>query len=74
MSHDNGITHLGEEAKTRIKTERDQAITDKLNEICDAMGGEDPETKVFRKEAARRTAEKAYLDELNSEFEPLIRD
>ena len=36
-----------------------QATTDKLNEIYGPLGGEDPETAEFRREAVRRAVERS---------------
>lgn len=42
-----------------LKEQEDAAITEKLNAIYGPMGGEDPETAEFRKEAARRAFERS---------------
>ncbi|WP_424950542.1 hypothetical protein [Deinococcus sp.] len=66
MSHDEEVTRLEKEAA------RDQAMTDKLNEVCEKLDGQDPETAELTRNSARRTFERAYLDELASGYEPLI--
>jgi hypothetical protein len=67
MSHDAEITRLEEE------TASDQEIIDKLNEVYGPMGGQDPETAEFMREAAKRTFTRVFADETESEYEPLER-
>jgi hypothetical protein len=68
MSHDEEVTRLKEEAAS------DQAITEQLNKVYDSLGGQDPETAEFVREAARRGFERAYADELESGYEPFKRE
>lgn len=42
-----------------LRLRSEQNITDKLNEVYGPMGGEDPQTREFRREAARRGFERS---------------
>lgn len=44
--------------RRRLREIEDAKITAKLNEVYGPMGGEDPETAEFRREAVRRAVER----------------
>ena len=50
---------FADSVRRRLRELEDAKITAKLNEVYGPLGGEDPETAAFRREAVRRAVERS---------------